>query len=1260
MKLAHARPLANSARFLLLIQQVMMYNKQPVFAMLRLIRWRLRRPSDTAPPRAGETVRHPSDRPVPLGGSLTRLASPARSATLALALVAALGATTQASAAVLVSNLEENTEGTLDVLTTSRAQGFRTGAASGGYTLTSIEIDYSGDSSIVQDITVHEASPTGTLVATLIKPAKIVAGVNTYTAPEGISLKKETTYYVVLATAFSSNSYLITDSANEFFGPGWSIEDRYKYLIGIAGFYQTSADNAIKIRVNGTVTNTAPTVANEIPDQTATAETLFSYTVSSSAFSDADSGDTLTYMATKGDDSALPSWLIFTPGSRAFSGTPQSTDTGTVAVKVTANDGNGGSVSDTFDIVVSAAPNTVPTARDGTVTTPEDEDYIFTAANFNYMDADSDTLANVKIVTLATPGVLKLDTTPVTSNQEITKADIDDKKLKFSPVANAHGNSYATFTFKVNDGTDDSAPPNTMTIDVTPVNDPPTGLPEITGAAQVGQMLTASVSNIMDVDGLNDVSYRYEWTRFYSTNSITTFDRPHPTYTIVDADKNKKIRVEVFFTDDDGNNEALTSAATAVVAAADTAAPTVTITDVPTTANAAFTATFTFSETVTGFMLADITASGAAASRFSAVSGTTYTALITPSATNYSVSVAASVAQDAAGNDNAVSATASGTYDTAAPTVTITGVPDTANAAFTATFTFSETVTGFELADITVSGAAASDFATVSSGTTYTALITPSATNYSVSVAEGVAQDASSNGNTASSASGTYDTAAPMVTITDVPTTANAAFTATFTFSETVTGFTLADITASGAAASSFSADSGTTYTALITPSADYSVSVAASVAQDAAGNDNAVSATASGTYDADAPTVTITDVPTTANAAFTATFTFSETVTGFELADITVSGAAASDFATVSSGTTYTALITPSATNYSVSVAEGVAQDASSNGNTASSASGTYDAAAPTVTITGVPDTANAAFTATFTFSETVTGFELADITVSGAAASDFATVSSGTTYTALITPSATNYSVSVAEGVAQDASSNGNTASSASGTYDADAPTVTITGVPDTANAAFTATFTFSETVTGFELADITVSGAAASDFATVSSGTTYTALITPSATNYSVSVAEGVAQDASSNGNTASSASGTYDAAAPTVTITGVPDTANAAFTATFTFSETVTGFELADITVSGAAASDFATVSSGTTYTALITPSATNYSVSVAEGVAQDASSRQHGLKRKRNLRRGRANGHHHRRAGHGQRRLHRHLHLQRNGDRLRVG
>ena len=103
---------------------------------------------------------------------------------------------------------------------------------------------------------------------------------------------------------------------------------------------------------------TAPTVANPIPNQTATAGTSFSYQFPLTTFHDVN-GDTLTYTATKADGNDLPTWLGFTATTRTFLGTPQAADVETLAVKVTASDGTA-SVSDEFNIGVSA-DTTAPT-----------------------------------------------------------------------------------------------------------------------------------------------------------------------------------------------------------------------------------------------------------------------------------------------------------------------------------------------------------------------------------------------------------------------------------------------------------------------------------------------------------------------------------------------------------------------------------------------------------------------------------------------------------------------------------------------------------------------------------------------------------------------------------------------------------------------------------------------------------------------------------------------------------------------------------
>ena len=95
------------------------------------------------------------------------------------------------------------------------------------------------------------------------------------------------------------------------------------------------------------------------------------------------------------------------------------------------------------------------------------------------------------------------------------------------------------------------------------VNTPATGAPTISGTAQVGETLTADISSISDDDGLADAVFSYQW----RADGSDIADATHSTYTLVDADQGKTISVTVSFTDDAGNEESLTSAATAAVAA---------------------------------------------------------------------------------------------------------------------------------------------------------------------------------------------------------------------------------------------------------------------------------------------------------------------------------------------------------------------------------------------------------------------------------------------------------------------------------------------------------------------------------------------------------------------------------------------------------------------------------------------------------------------------------------------------------------------
>ena len=81
---------------------------------------------------------------------------------------------------------------------------------------------------------------------------------------------------------------------------------------------------------------------------------------------------------------------------------------------------------------------------------------------------------------------------------------------------------------------------------------------------QVGETLTASSSGIADEDGLTNVMYSYQW---LSSRDAEIDGATGSTYTLQATDLGKIIKVRVTFTDDAGNEETLTSAATDVVEA---------------------------------------------------------------------------------------------------------------------------------------------------------------------------------------------------------------------------------------------------------------------------------------------------------------------------------------------------------------------------------------------------------------------------------------------------------------------------------------------------------------------------------------------------------------------------------------------------------------------------------------------------------------------------------------------------------------------
>jgi CSLREA domain-containing protein len=165
-------------------------------------------------------------------------------------------------------------------------------------------------------------------------------------------------------------------------------------------------------------------------------------------------------------------------GSRNLQITPVTNQNGTTTITVTVTATNGRTATDTFDLQV-ASVNNPPAGTDNTVSTAEDNAYTFAAIDFGFTDPNdspANNLLAVKITTLPSLGTLTNNNIAVNAGDSIPVANINGGLLKFTPVTDGNGTPYTTFTFQVQDdggGSDIDPTPNTMTINVTAVNDAP-------------------------------------------------------------------------------------------------------------------------------------------------------------------------------------------------------------------------------------------------------------------------------------------------------------------------------------------------------------------------------------------------------------------------------------------------------------------------------------------------------------------------------------------------------------------------------------------------------------------------------------------------------------------------------------------------------------------------------------------------------------------------------------------------------------------
>ena len=985
----------------------------------------------------------------------------------------------------------------------------------------------------------------------------------------------------------------------------------------------------------------------------------------------------------------------FSGSGRSYEATIAPTGAGTVTVDVAAHvatdaTGNPNMPAKRFSVKAEPASSNAPPV----ITDPGDKSYeqgeAITAFGITVTDADQDP---VSVTVTGLPSGLSYTSDQV-HGTVASDAAVQDYTVTIS--ADDGVNSAVTETFTITVTEPDQNPPADRTSPTVTISGPTT--------PQRGTFI-ARIAFSEPVTGFEqgDVTVGNGFVREFSGSgaSYRAKIRITPGFSgTVTVDVAANVAVDA---DDNGN-----AAASRFSVEGDQTRPTVSISGPAQLQNGPFDVTITFTESMTGFEQGDVTVGNGSVTAFSG-SGRSYRATIAPAAAGtVTVDVAAHVATDATGNPNmpakrfsvkaadlvntppVITNPGDKTYkrgetitafditvwdaDGDAVTVTVTGLPsglsytngqvqgtvaadeafgdhtvfiqadDGGNLVLSETFTITveaETAPQGQNAApvITVpddksyeQGEAITAFAiTVTDANQDTVSVTvtglPSGLSYTNGQVQGtvavgaaiqdytVTISADDGVNTAVEETFTITVTPhrnrPTVEITGPTTAQKGAFDVRIVFSEEVTGFTQSDVTV-GNGSVTWVSGSGDSYDATITPAASgtVTVDVPANVAEDGEEYGNVAAPQYSVQADFDAPTVSISGPTDTQDSAFDVTITFSESVTGFEKADVAVGSGAAT--ALSGSGSSYTATITPTASGtVTVDVAANKAVDEAGNGNTAASQFSVAAALTrPTVVISGPTNVQTGAFTVDIDFSESVTGFEQADVTVGNGRVTGWAQTTAGDVRV-IITPAASGtVTVDVAANVAVDGDNNGNLAATQySVEADVGEPTVTITCPTSVQTGAFTVDIDFSEAVIGFVQTDVTVGNGRVTGWAETNGDTL--AVITPLASGtVTLDVPANVAVDSDGYGNLAAQqCSVQAELAEPTVTISGPSDEQNGAFDVQIDFSESVTGFVKGDVTVGNGTVTAFS--GSGASYEATITPTASGtVTVDVAANVAVD--------------------------------------------------
>ena len=392
------------------------------------------------------------------------------------------------------------TDGTVFSVTTNGGHGTASiDPATGAWTYTPVA-DYNGPDSFTVTITDDLGNTSSQLISLTINPEIDIAA-NSVTTDEDTAITIdvlanddfEGTPTVSAVGTAAHGTVLINPDNTVTYTPAanYNGPDSFTYTVTSP----TGVTETATVSVTVTPINDAPVAGDDIASTEINKPVAVDVKANDN---DPDNANSELTVSNPVVDPTKGTVVVNPDGTLTF--TPANNVTGPISITYTLTDPSG--LTDTATITVNVGSNTPPEGADKSFTFNEDQSQAFSAADFGFTDADlGQTLQAVRLDNLPATGSLTLNGAAVVAGQIIAAGDLGE--LRYTPVPNGNGTPYASFSFSVQDsaGTFDTAP-NTITLNVTPVNDLPYSNPTTVNISEdQTHVLVGGDFDMSDIDG---------------------------------------------------------------------------------------------------------------------------------------------------------------------------------------------------------------------------------------------------------------------------------------------------------------------------------------------------------------------------------------------------------------------------------------------------------------------------------------------------------------------------------------------------------------------------------------------------------------------------------------------------------------------------------------------------------------------------------------------------------------------------------------